>query len=563
MTSPEKPESQSAHILIAEDSGVQAFMLKHLLEEQGYQVSIATNGRAALEMAAQLKPALVVSDVNMPEMSGYELCRRIKSNPDLANTPVILVTSMSEPDDVLLGLKSGADSFVIKPYDKNHLLARVAHALSQSEAGTVAAEEISEVEISFHGQNHQISASRKQILDLLMSTYDATVQRNRELHDSRELLRQRTAEAVAANRFLDSIIENIPDMIFIKDATDLRFVRLNLAGEDLLGYTREQLLGKNDHDFFPKNESDVFESKDREVLADSGFMEISEEPIHTSHKGVRLLRTKKVAVLDENGVPTHLLGISEDVTEQKELERKILALNASLQAHAEKLEAANKSLEGFTSAATHDLRSPLSVIGGYAGMLEKNYAGQLDEKGRRYVSVISATTKRMAKLIDDLLAFSKLGQGELSKASVDMHGLAQQVIADMLQFHPEDKKPTIEVGVLPSATADAALLRQVWENLLSNAVKYSRHAASPRIEVSGRTDGTEAVYSVRDNGAGFSMDHYNKLFEMFQRLHADDEFEGTGVGLPIVHRLVTRHGGRIWAEGKVGQGAVFHFALPH
>lgn len=561
MTAPEEAASQPAHILIAEDSGVQSIMLQHILEKQGFRVSSANNGRTALQMASRLRPDLVLSDVNMPGMSGYELCSQIKTNPDLAGIPVILVTSLSEPEDVLLGLKSGADSFVIKPYERSHLLERVAHALNGSQEHR-AAEETPVVDICFHGQHHQISAGPSQILELLLSTYEATVQRNKALQESREQLSQRTAEAIAANRFLDLIIENIPDMIFIKDAVNLAFVRINAASEQFLGITREQLIGKTDYDFFPKEESDSFVSMDREVLSSGGRLEIAEEPIHTAQQGVRLLHTKKVAVLDENGGATHLLGISEDVTDQKELERKIIALNTALQAYAAELEAANKSLESFTSAATHDLRSPLSVIGGYAGLLQKNYAAQLDEKGQRYLSAIGSTTKSMAKLIDDLLSFSRLGLQEVKKSVVDVQALAEKVLAEVLHLHPQDKRPVVEVGRLPPAKADSALLRQVWTNLLSNAVKYSSRAVSPVIEINGRIEGEEAIYSVRDNGAGFSMDQYGKLFEMFQRLHSDEEFEGTGVGLPIVHRIVTRHGGRLWAEGKVGEGAVFHFSLP-
>ena len=551
-----------AHILVAEDSGVQAFMLRHILEEQGYRVSVVGNGLAALDLVNQGSPDLIVSDVNMPGISGYELCKRVKANAQLGDSPVILVTTLSDPADVLLGLQCGADSFVIKPYDKNHMLARVAHALGNRDAAAQT-QEAGGVDIVFHGEKHHVTASRAQILNLLMSTYDATAQRNKELHESRELLAARTAEALAANRFLDSVIENIPNMIFIKDAANLQFVRFNRAGEKLLGYSRHDMLGKSDHDFFPKEESDFFVSKDREVLASGGQLEIAEEPIQTAAKGVRLLRTKKVAVLNEHAVATHLLGISEDVTQQKQMEREILDLNKALMVRAAELEASNKSLDSFTSAATHDLRSPLSVIGGYAGLLEKNYARHLDEKGRRYLSVISATTRSMAKLIDDLLAFSRLGHTEISKTDVNIRPLVLKIINDLLQLNTSGKQPVIELGELPSACADSALLRQVWVNLLSNAVKYSRHAESPLIQVSGRVEGHETVYSVRDNGAGFDMAHYDKLFGMFQRLHTDDQFEGTGVGLPIVHRIVTRHGGRVWAEGKVGAGAEFHFSLPN
>lgn len=536
-------------------------MLRHILEEQGYRVSVVGNGLAALDLVNQSPPDLIVSDVNMPGISGYELCRQIKANPRLGGSPVILVTTLSDPADVLLGLQCGADSFVIKPYDKDHMLERVAHALGNRHADPQP-QEAGGVDIVFHGEKHHVTASRAQILNLLMSTYDATAQRNKELHESRELLAARTSETLAANCFLDSVIENIPNMIFIKDAVDLKFVRFNRAGEELLGYTRQQMLGKSDHDFFPRDESDFFVAKDREVLASGGRLEIEEEPIQTANRGIRLLRTKKVAVVNERAVATHLLGISEDVTQQRQMEREILELNKALVARAAELEASNTSLEGFTSTATHDLRSPLSLIGGYAGLLEKNYANHLDEKGRRYLNVITATARSMAKLIEDLLAFSRLGHSEVSKAPVNVEHLLPKIVSELLQLDTGEKQPVIELGYLPPASADAALLHQVWVNLLSNAVKYSRHAENPVVHVSGRTEGNETVYSVRDNGAGFDMAHYDKLFKMFQRLHTDEQFEGTGVGLPIVHRIVTRHGGRVWANGKVGAGAVFHFSLP-
>lgn len=561
MTASSNPALTAAHILIAEDSPVQAYMLRHILEEQGAQVSVASNGRTALDLAVSLRPTVVVSDVNMPEMSGYELCRQIKAHPDLGATPVILVTTMSEPDDVLLGLQSGADSFVIKPYDKSHLLARVQHALAGRSAPPSAPDE-PPVNIVFHGQTHQITANRGQILDLLMSTYDATVQRNKELHESREQLSLRSAELVVANNFLDSMIENLPNPIYLKDAVDLRYVRINRAAEQILGVRREQVIGKTAYELFEKNEADTTLAQDQQVLASRAVVEIPEHRLTSLNHGEVLLHTRKAPILNHHSEVTHILGITEDITQQKAMEKEILSLNAALRIRAEDLQDTNKSLESFTAAATHDLRSPLAVIGGYAGLLESKYASRLDEKGRRYLYAIRKNVQNLSQLIDDLLAFSKLGRRAISKATVDMQGLAHQVVAEMLQFYPEDKKPKIELGVLPPAPADATLLRQVWVNLLSNAVKYSSRATSPLIEVSGRIDDAEAVYSVRDNGAGFSMDHYDKLFEMFQRLHTDDEFDGHGVGLPIVHRVVTRHGGRVWAEGKVGQGAVFHFALP-
>lgn len=561
VASPAPSATSPRHILIVENIAAQAQMLSHILEVEGYQVSVVDNGQSALEMTTRLRPSLIISGVAIPEMSGYELCRQIKAGPGLSPVPVILVTSLSDPNEVLLGLQCGADSFVIKPYERSHMLARVEHALSNRDVAHMP-EEGPPAEIFFHGERHQISASRTQILNLLMSTYDAAMQRNNELHESRQQLRERTAEVLEANRFLDSMIEHIPTPVYIKDADQLRYVRVNSAQEQLTGISREDTLGKSDHDLFGQEEAERFTAQDHRVLA-SGFIEdIPEERFFSHSKGVRLLHTRKVPVFGEAAEPTHVLGISEDITQKKELEKVIADLHSALKVRADDLEATNKSLESFTSAASHDLRSPLSVIGGYAGLLEKNYASCLDEKGLHYLSVIGKRVKSMARLIDDLLSFSRLSLQEVQKTDVDMNALAAQVAADLPVSGPGVNKPAIQLGMLPSAPADTGLLRQVWVNLLSNAVKYSRHTASPLIEVSGRVEGGEAIYSVRDNGAGFDMAHCDKLFQVFERLHTDQEFEGTGVGLATVRRVVTRHGGRVWAEGVVDQGAVFHFALP-
>jgi PAS domain S-box-containing protein len=561
MASAEPGETSPRHILIVENIVAQAQMLSHILEEEGYRVSLADNGQAALEMTAGLLPDLVVSGVKIPEMSGYELCRQIKADAALRRIPVILVTSLVDPNEVLLGLQCGADSFVIKPYERSHMLARVEHALSTRDTGQ-APEASAPAEIFFHGERHHITASRTQILNLLMSTYDAAVQRNNELTESREQLRERTADVLKSNRFLDSMIEHIPTAVYIKDAAQLRYVRVNRAQEKLTGLTRGDLLGKTVHELFEQGDADASVEQDRRVLASGVLEDIPEHRFSSQGAGVRMLHTYKVPVFGEAAEATHVLGISEDITRQKELEQVVARLNEALSARAEDLEATNKSLESFTSAASHDLRSPLSVIAGYAGLLEKAYADRLDDKGLHYLSVIRARVKSMTGLIDDLLSFSRLSLQELSKTGVDMLALVAQVAADLPGPDPDSPQPVIRLGSLPDAPADPALLRQVWVNLLSNALKYSSRVASPEIEVSGHVEGAEVIYSVRDNGAGFDMAYYDKLFEVFERLHGDEEFEGTGVGLATVRRVVTRHGGRVWAEGKVGEGAVFHFALP-
>jgi signal transduction histidine kinase len=266
-------------------------------------------------------------------------------------------------------------------------------------------------------------------------------------------------------------------------------------------------------------------------------------------------------IVGADGRPERLLVVARDVSDMKLAEKAILELNAALSGNAEQLKATNKELESFSYSVSHDLRAPLRAIDGFAMMIEEDCAARLDDEGRRYLSVIRENSKRMGALIDDLLAFSRLGRLPVVTSEVDMSALVREVVAEVVEPHGA-VQPQIELGSLPPAHADPRLLRQVWTNLLTNALKYSSKAAQPRIEVIGRRNGAENLYSVRDNGVGFNMAYADKLFGVFQRLHRADEFTGTGVGLAIVHRVITRHGGRVWAEGEVDRGAVFSFALP-
>lgn len=222
------------------------------------------------------------------------------------------------------------------------------------------------------------------------------------------------------------------------------------------------------------------------------------------------------------------------------------------------LKAVNRELESFSYSVSHDLRAPLRAVDGYALMLQEDYGARLDDEGRRLLNVVRASAAQMGRLIDDLLRFSQVGRKALAPAPVDMSSLAGEVVAELAGTYP---KARIDLGNLPIAAGDRALLRQVWTNLIGNALKYSARADAPRVEISGRDEGSECVYQVRDNGAGFDMRYYDKLFGVFQRLHREEEFEGTGVGLAIVQRVIVRHGGRIWGESAPGQGACFYFAL--
>jgi signal transduction histidine kinase len=225
------------------------------------------------------------------------------------------------------------------------------------------------------------------------------------------------------------------------------------------------------------------------------------------------------------------------------------------------LETANRDLDDFCHSVSHDLRAPVRAIAGFCGLITKDHASRIDAEMQRKLSVINDEAARMGRLIEDLLVFSRLGRKALKPVELDMDALAERAL-ERLRLDQDDGRAVVKIGTLPNALGDMTLLDQVWTNLLSNALKFSAKQAEPVIEVDGRDTGAEIEYSVRDNGAGFDPQYADRLFQTFQRLHHQNDFPGTGVGLALVNRIVRRHGGRVSAEGAVGAGATFRFTLP-
>lgn len=404
-------------ILVVEDSPTQAEQLRYMLEKHRFRVSVARNGREALIKISELQPALIISDIVMPEMDGYELCRRIKNHDEVCNIRIILLTSLSDPMDVIRGLECGADNFITKPYDEKFLVSRIGYLLENRYYAQDCAA-LPELKIIFAGREFSITSGRHQILDLLLSTYETAIRKNQELIRARDELKE---------------------------------------------------------------------------------------------------------------------------------------LN-------EQLKTANGDLEAFSHTVSHDLRGPLNSIYLSCQAIENMYGDSFDDQCREFFRFISDSSVKMSKMIDTILKFSLLSLQELRHEQVDLSAMVRAIVAEP-RFNDPQRRVTFHVADGVVANGDIHLLRIVLENLLGNAWKYSGTKEHAVIEFGMMESGGRPAYFVRDNGAGFDMNSIDRMFAPFQRLHDAEEFEGYGIGLSTVQRIVHRHGGRIWAEGEVGKGAAFYFTV--
>jgi signal transduction histidine kinase len=273
---------------------------------------------------------------------------------------------------------------------------------------------------------------------------------------------------------------------------------------------------------------------------------------------VRADKTSK----DEIGALTDAFNmmLAEIQMQNEEIHQFNQKLEQTVEKRTQDLEAAVKELEAFSYSVSHDLRAPLRSINGYSRILMEDYSSKLDDEGIQTLETILRNALRMGQLIDDLLDFSRIGKQNVLKVKLDMTVIVNAVLQELKEQYPRDAE--VIISPMPLVYGDSSMLKQVMQNLLSNALKYSMKKEHARIEIGGYSEANFNVYYVRDNGAGFDMDYYDKLFGVFQRLHSAREFEGTGVGLALVHRIITKHDGKIWAKGKVNEGATFYFSLP-
>ena len=611
--------NKRVNILIVDDKTSNIYALENMLASPSRNFFQATNGKDALKIVLNEEISLIILDVQMPSMDGFEVAKIIKSNKRTKDIPIIFASAeKKERESMMKGFEEGATDYLFKPLDKEITEAKVAvllklhlqkkelvqknltlerYALLINNSAdmiciinttTLKFEEVNNASFPLLGYTPEEIIGTSLLFYLIEEehyTINKLIREGRDtfsfetqIYDKQRAIkwfhwnivskkglwfanaRDITAakEVEEIKNYLAAVVKQSNDAIYLHDPEG-KIISWNEGAEVNYGFSESEALNMKIWNIVP-----------------NFLLEETQEVINTILRGeqIQALETKRITkygkiidvvfsasvITDSNNVLKSVAITERDITKQKKSELEIYNLNSDLTRNVAQLEVINNELESFSHSISHDLRAPLRAINGYANIIQDEYKAQFDDELTRLFQIIQNNAKRMGVLIDGLLDFSKLGRKEVKKSSINVNEMVTQVLKEMSHLIQPHTK--IEIADLGYVEGDYTLIYQCFVNLVSNALKYSSKKAEPLIEIGSIANENEFVYFVKDNGAGFNMDYVDKLFGVFQRLHTDEDFEGTGVGLGIVKRIVAKHGGKVWAEGKIDEGATFYFLLP-
>ncbi len=509
-------------ILLVDDSPDKLLALEAALSDLGQNVVKAESGNEALRLVLRRDFAVILLDINMPGMDGFETASLIRQRRSSAHTPIIFVTSFSTGDiEVYRGYSLGAVDYLFTPVTPEVLRSKVSVFVELAKKNREIQRQTAAL--------RRIEEERMQRqLDAANARIEWESRRNHFFRLSIELLAIANYEGV--------------------------FTQTNPTWQKTLGYAPDELHGRALREFIHPDDVAATQTVVAKILQAETPLYF-ENRFRASDGGYRWLGWT-IAPFAAEGL---LYIFARDITERRDRELEIQRLNADLEQRTLSLQMLNQELESFSYSLAHDLRTPLRSISAYSEMLAAGEAGDLSAEVLRMVRTINRNSGRMTQLMDDFLAFFRVARKDVKQEEIAMTAVAREAIAAV----GADSKRIIDFNVanLPPTKGDPAMVLQVFVNLISNAVKFTSQRERAEIEIGVLSDRSPTVYFVKDNGVGFNMKYYSRLFGVFERLHRREEFDGTGIGLAIVQKIVQRHGGTVWAESAVEQGATFYFTL--